>query len=1784
MTLLVTKVTQPAAGPAGSSSKMTQAGPGLFTSTRYTRMTARPPNLPSPCSPSDRSPAAARGPAYNLNPNTSLSCFMPLDGFPSAKNTSKILAWLSTPQMIRPRRPLHFLSPPLPLPHHQRGTAVLLQYTMPFPASTHAVPPLPFPGISTGSAPSPQEALSTCGFVPWKATQGKPEKLHLPGGLQNGSPASGVADATAHPEFAKEPSHLRMDLVAKDSGSSPLHWEQSGVWPSGTENTAGRNNCGFPSSGVLVLDLPGVVVSCTKASSATDLATGERHRVSQHPSWDPCTFVLWGHHAHPMLEGRTGLNLGLRSTTPPKFSPLKKAVLTLLETSGILGQERIILWWLRNAVQLARGLSSWPQSPAPSTWSQPIFHSTDLLPSPISKAFPLTVLSTWAFSLLSRFILHPARAGPLQSPSSSPVLPQRPQAQEGKGGTSICLAPGSVPERPPWGSRLGQHPFLMRYESYRQSTLLAEVTDAAAWLGPSTSRNEGPQGPVGRPPGWGSSVINNGVGGRGSGLLLLLLDRNPLLPGCQHLIEGVHTHSCPDSGTQAHWMDLIHSSFSSCVGAEIRYTMWFPSTTRPTRTARKSQPWGQRRPYPPPPPWQHRVQRGSYWFPGVVHLADAQILQWDDSSGLLGVQAPIPAPPLLFHQPRPPRLPINQRRFHVFTRPPGREGGRGPGLNRGTGPLGGWGGGERQGECRKGPSGTWEETDKHGDRGQACLSPGNHPPQAGGSTLSKPVLTWAGSLSPLPPPVGPRPGQPPPRPLTGCVPTSWGRQRESRQDQARRREAKEGGGEGRDAQEGGTETERAKRNAQRGREGERGKKTSYIHMREEWLDPLPPGEARDAEPHHSSWEPLLESVLGSSPTPRTYPRPGGPSVAMAEDKTPLLGPRWVWGLISTPDNLLPSLDSSLETHSAPHLPPSKSGAKDTSALLHFLIQEMRIPADGSGLEGNQLPIKLPFLLSFPAHSLPGALFGLEESRFPPDLPPSLGADAGNSTGGWGVLKQSPGWKLPLDLPTIRAASTGAFNMTNGLSCPTVPDCPNWRPGHCEPLQSSDTCMEGAPAGPLLTGPEWTGPHPTHSSTAAMLLPLPTGDQSNQLRSPRSVLRPVFSFLPWRQMADARPSHWALPRPLGVPAKRPLPQAVFLLTAAESIPPSPWGLCYLVLDWPGSRNVWGPMEGVREHRKHDRLNYWPKVTQWICAKAESRAQAHSLTPAEVASRLKEPALPVRVEEGVGQIVPIILGNLEGLISDAVVEVLRGEGMVSNSRLLGPSWGYLAGTTDPPAQGGREESGEEREAEGRRVEGAPRRGGKKDAATQTLEELSAETDRQLNGTDQDPKEDTEKRNLQAGIIKGEAVMPSGQLKHLETRREEGLQLEGRGTGLGGRGEGKAGPDPEQLLRQVPALVDAPVHGHEALQARLVPDVGVVQAGVQHNHGERQHVARVCTGQADGDDKGEVKPPAPSSPGPGSLSPHLWTGKPQGCTGSSAGQRLPSSGQSSVPLQGGGNSREIAWVREGTDVNFRTGRTPSILRLLGASAILWEEGLHGAMPMSISTIGKVDLLTPFEHLDTAMPEGGPTGLHQIEVSELMQIHKGMEHRQIQLFPGRTGTKSCTGRGEEAIGKALGRLHPFFCTAAAAVVDRSFGQTPITGLAPGNIANTSLWAITSPMSPRFHRWPEMAPIPQLYPLNHPHNSRHPDHLHALQMSTDDPQTPTDDPRTPEISCAPRCSDGLHTPQVLPDGPQVFQTSQVPMHLRRLQGPHIPTFTGGPHAPRCPVRTPMLPSCLHCP
>ena len=62
--------------------------------------------------------------------------------------------------------------------------------------------------------------------------------------------------------------------------------------------------------------------------------------------------------------------------------------------------------------------------------------------------------------------------------------------------------------------------------------------------------------------------------------------------------------------------------------------------------------------------------------------------------------------------------------------------------------------------------------------------------------------------------------------------------------------------------------------------------------------------------------------------------------------------------------------------------------------------------------------------------------------------------------------------------------------------------------------------------------------------------------------------------------------------------------------------------------------------------------------------------------------------------------------------------------------------------------------------------------------------------------------------------------------------------------GRPSGEEGPSGyrEQGDRQVSSVVDASVHGDEALQRGLVLHVGVVEAGVQHDDGEGQDVARV------------------------------------------------------------------------------------------------------------------------------------------------------------------------------------------------------------------------------------------------------------------------------------------------------------------------------------------------------
>lgn len=55
-------------------------------------------------------------------------------------------------------------------------------------------------------------------------------------------------------------------------------------------------------------------------------------------------------------------------------------------------------------------------------------------------------------------------------------------------------------------------------------------------------------------------------------------------------------------------------------------------------------------------------------------------------------------------------------------------------------------------------------------------------------------------------------------------------------------------------------------------------------------------------------------------------------------------------------------------------------------------------------------------------------------------------------------------------------------------------------------------------------------------------------------------------------------------------------------------------------------------------------------------------------------------------------------------------------------------------------------------------------------------------------------------------------------------------------------QSNPHPEELLRQISALIDASVHGDKSLHGGLVPDVGVVQAGIQHDDSKGQHIAGI------------------------------------------------------------------------------------------------------------------------------------------------------------------------------------------------------------------------------------------------------------------------------------------------------------------------------------------------------
>lgn len=153
---------------------------------------------------------------------------------------------------------------------------------------------------------------------------------------------------------------------------------------------------------------------------------------------------------------------------------------------------------------------------------------------------------------------------------------------------------------------------------------------------------------------------------------------------------------------------------------------------------------------------------------------------------------------------------------------------------------------------------------------------------------------------------------------------------------------------------------------------------------------------------------------------------------------------------------------------------------------------------------------------------------------------------------------------------------------------------------------------------------------------------------------------------------------------------------------------------------------------------------------------------------------------------GQVIAVILGNLEGFISDAVIEVLRGEGAVSNTRPQGPSQGYLAmeeggggGTTGGVARGrGGEEADGWKEAWGAEREDKEKR--------QSCSSLQSSRDRK------DREMETEvglggrkgKGNGQVGMITPDS---SG------TRRpnmEEGPPRVGRGMALGGGREGEGG----------------------------------------------------------------------------------------------------------------------------------------------------------------------------------------------------------------------------------------------------------------------------------------------------------------------------------------------------------------------------------------------------------
>ncbi|KAG9329094.1 hypothetical protein JZ751_007666 [Albula glossodonta] len=72
---------------------------------------------------------------------------------------------------------------------------------------------------------------------------------------------------------------------------------------------------------------------------------------------------------------------------------------------------------------------------------------------------------------------------------------------------------------------------------------------------------------------------------------------------------------------RSYLIDLIHSSFSSGVGADILYTTWLPSTTRPSASVLQALIT-----------WPFHM---TYWFPGLLDFSDTQVFQGDDPARLL---------------------------------------------------------------------------------------------------------------------------------------------------------------------------------------------------------------------------------------------------------------------------------------------------------------------------------------------------------------------------------------------------------------------------------------------------------------------------------------------------------------------------------------------------------------------------------------------------------------------------------------------------------------------------------------------------------------------------------------------------------------------------------------------------------------------------------------------------------------------------------------------------------------------------------------------------------------------------------------------------------------------------------------------------------------------------------------------------------------------------------------------------------------------------------------------